>query len=153
MRYEAKQNTHLSQSQLAAAPEERIRILQQRLQFLDNRIHQLHTQLLLLLCTRSHNRKELALDLGNKRINEEVDLCALEGAAFFIACLLEVRRVGVGEELGYDGGFGDDGSVVADGWDKAAGIDGQIFLSAGDGEIDDLFLKGRPSSARAMWAR
>lgn len=137
-----KQDTYLSQSQPAAPPEKRIRILQQRLHLLNNRIHQLRAQLLLLLITRPKNRKSQTINLAKEGIDEEVDPGALEGAAFFGAGFLEVGGVGVGEELRDDGGFGDDGSVVGNGGDEAAGVDLEIFGGAGDGEVDDLFFKG-----------
>lgn len=43
---------------------------------------------------------------------------------------------GVGEELGNDEGFGDDLVVVFEGGDKAAGVDGEVFGGARDGEVD-----------------
>jgi hypothetical protein len=45
----------------------------------------------------------------------------------------------VGEELGHDRGFGDDFAVVGERGDEAAGVDGEVFRGAGDGEVDWLF--------------
>jgi len=47
-----------------------------------------------------------------------------------------VGREGVGEELGNDEGFSDDFVVVLEGGDKAAGVDSEVFRSAGDGQVD-----------------
>lgn len=40
------------------------------------------------------------------------------------------------EKLGDDCGFGYDFAVVGEGGDEAAGVDGEVFRGAGDGEID-----------------
>ena len=45
-------------------------------------------------------------------------------------------REGVGEELGDDEGFGDDFVVIFEGGNEAAGVDGEVFRSTGDGEVD-----------------
>lgn len=51
--------------------------------------------------------------------------------------------MGVGEELGDDAGFSDDGSVVGEGGDEAAGVDLEVFGCAGDGEVDYLLCEGK----------
>jgi hypothetical protein len=79
--------------------------------------------------------------------------------------------VRVGEELGDDGGFRDDFSVVGERWHEAAWVDGQVFGCAGDGEVNLGFVNGgtnaeygaeyvlctvsnsMPSSLTAIWAR
>jgi len=47
-----------------------------------------------------------------------------------------VRGVHISQELRDNGGFGDDFAVVGERGDEAAGVDGEVFGGAGDGEVD-----------------
>jgi hypothetical protein len=62
-------------------------------------------------------------DFGDEGIDKERDVCALDCAGGGVGGRDEVRGVRVGEELGYDCGFGDYGAVVGDCGDEAA-LDG-----------------------------
>lgn len=59
-------------------------------------------------------------DLADKGVDKEGDLGALDGSLGGVGGRKQVRGVGVGQELGHDGGLGDDGAVVGDGGDEAA---------------------------------
>lgn len=76
------------------------------------------------------------MDLGEVGVDEEIDACALQRTAGLAGCLDEVRWVRVSEELRYNGGLGDDGTVVTYGGHEAARVDGEVFGRAGDGEVD-----------------
>lgn len=81
-------------------------------------------------------------ELRDVGVDEEVDPRAAEGAAGLARGGDEVGGVGVGEELGDDGGLGEDLAIVGERGDEAAGVDGEVGLGAGDGEVDDFLLKG-----------
>lgn len=116
-------DTYLSQRKLARTPKERRRISKQRLNLLHNRIHKSLSSLLLLLSRSPQDPKELAVDLGEEGVDEEVDACTLESAIRSGGWLEEVGGKGVDEKLGDDGGFGDDFVAVFEGGDEAAGVD------------------------------
>jgi hypothetical protein len=62
----------------------------------------------------------VAVRLGVPGVDEEVDARALERGVYVACGREEVRGVGVDEELGDDGGLGDDVVIELDGWDEAA---------------------------------
>ena len=133
--------THLGQSQLTSTTIKRSSVLQLRLHLLNNSINKfVPLNLLLLSLSRLQNPIKSRIDLAEIRINEERNSGSLKGATFLGARLEEVRRMSIGEELGDDSGFGDDGAVVADSGNETTGVDGEIFGGAGSAEVDDYFF-------------
>lgn len=117
-------NQHLHQGQLLAAPEEgtaaRLR-RENRLDFLlDGGDKGLAGIGALVLARGTQGGDEMRLDLGEEGVDEEGDPGTLECAFGGVGGGEEVRGMGVGEELGDDGGFGHDFAVVGYAGDKAA---------------------------------
>jgi hypothetical protein len=130
------QKIYLSERKTAGTAKERSSIWEQGFDLLGNSIGKSNTSILLLLSRDPQDREEQRMDLCEVCINEEVDSSALQGSAGLRAGLHKVRRVGVYEELGDDGGFGDDFSIVGEWRDEAAGVNCQVFRCAGDGKIN-----------------
>jgi len=53
----------------------------------------------------------------------------------------------INQELGNDSGFSDDGAVVVDGGDEAAGVDFEICGSSRNIEVNDLLIEGQTKFA------
>lgn len=54
-----------------------------------------------------------------------------------------MRRMRIREKLGDDRRLGNDLPIVRQAGHEAARVDGEVFGGAGDGEVDDFFLKGK----------
>ena len=121
--------SYLRQGHNLTPPKKRPRTLQQRLDFLLNRLQTFPPLLLLLLALTPQNRVKQRIDLRKPGVDEKSDAGAREGAGGGLVAFGVEGGVweGVGEEGGYDGGFGDD-FVVEDcirdfyGGDEAAGV-------------------------------
>ena len=118
--------SHLGECELVAAVEEGRSVGEERLNLLDDAGGSVFDHLL------AHRRRvgeleDMRLNLGRPRIREEVDPCPGESTLGVRRRRQEVGRVGVGQELGDDGGLGDDLSVVGDGGHQAAGVDLEVL--------------------------
>lgn len=140
---ECLESTHLSQGGLLAATEKRRRVSKQRLDLLDNRVGGRLANLGPgLVRLGRHALEDRGEDLGEEGVDEEADAGAAQGAVRGVGGREQVRGEGVGEELGDDGGFGDDLAVVRERGDEAAGVDLQVLFGAGFVEIDNLLFEG-----------
>jgi hypothetical protein len=138
--------THLRKRQLVAAPKERRRICQQRLQLLhrarDGRL--LGLDRLLRRLGAPEHLGQVAVELGREGVREEGDAGAAQRTAGLVGGRHEVRGDRVGEQVGDDAGLGDDLLVLADldGRHEAARVDLEVPGLAGLGEVDDDLVVG-----------
>lgn len=70
------------------------------------------------------------MDLAEEGVDEEGDTSALKGTVLAVGRRKEVRRMGVGQELGNNGRLRDDVLTVGDRGDKAA-LQGGLYISMG----------------------
>ncbi|CCF42471.1 hypothetical protein CH063_12459 [Colletotrichum higginsianum] len=82
-----------------------------------------------------------ASDFESCSLKSKGDARAAQGGVLGARDGHEVGRVGVGEELGDDGGLGDDLAVVRDGRHQAARVDAEVLGRARHREVDDLLLE------------
>lgn len=109
-----ERNTHLCQSQAVTASEERpLSFLQQRLNLLSHGTNQGLCRFVSLLSRgRAHAGPEVRNHLAKECIDEESQAGAVQGILGRVGWGQQVRRVGIGQELRDNGGFGDDVAVV-----------------------------------------
>lgn len=105
--------TYLSERELAAPTKERPSILQQRLNLLDDALYKLRRGLIGITVRPGEEGLEPeAVDLGEPRVDEEVDAGPGQGTVGVRRGRDEVGWVFVGEELRDDGRLGDYLAVV-----------------------------------------
>lgn len=117
-----EEEKYLSQGQTVASTEEgTLAVLEQRLDFLHHGLGQLlRSSVSLLLRGGTDGGKEVWHNLAEEGVDEESDAGAVEGVFSGRRLGKEVRRVGVGQELGDNAGFGDDVAIVGEGGDETA---------------------------------
>jgi len=114
--------SYLSQGQTVAAAEEgALAVHEQRLDFLDDGLDELlRGSIPLLLRGGTDAGKEVRHNLADEGVDEEGHAGAVEGVLYGSRLGEEVGRMGVSQELGDNGGLGDDVAIVREGRDQTA---------------------------------
>ena len=116
---------NLGQGDFVTSAEERLCVLEQRLQLLDQLVDgRVDDGLGVGVGLGAEELHEAALELGEVGVDEEADARAALRAAGGVGRRQKLPRVRVGEEPRHDGGLGEDLAVVRHGWHQAARVDG-----------------------------